>query len=65
MSIDANDLLTGVALAFVLEGLLYALFPGVMQRAMQAAVLLPPGVLRGFGLTMLALGVFTVWLVRG
>lgn len=65
MVLDGNDLFTGVALAFVVEGVLYALFPGVMQRAMLSALAMPQGALRGFGLGMMCLGVFAVWLIRG
>ena len=60
-----QDLWTGFALVLVVEGVLYALFPGPMQRMMQRAVTMPPSALRGGGLGAAALGVVLVWLIRG
>lgn len=60
-----QDLLTAAALVLVLEGALWALFPGAMQRAAARAMTLELGILRTGGLAFAALGVFIVWLIRG
>ena len=59
-----TDLWTGVALALVIEGALYALFPGGMKRAAARALLVPPQALRLAGLAAACVGVVVVWLVR-
>lgn len=60
-----GDLLTGLALVAVFEGLLYAAFPGVVRKGVETVSRLPDAALRLGGLAMLASGVFAVWLVRG
>lgn len=59
-----TDLLTGLALVLVVEGILYALFPVVMRRAVAQALTLPEGQLRAAGLVAAVVGVGLVWLVR-
>lgn len=59
-----GDLLTGVALAAVFEGTLYALFPGVTRRGAETVLKTPVPLLRLGGLGMAAAGVFCVWLIR-
>ena len=59
-----TDLGTGVALAMVIEGVLYALFPEAMKRAAARALMIPPQVLRLAGLAAACVGVGVVWLVR-
>jgi uncharacterized protein YjeT (DUF2065 family) len=59
-----SDLATAAALVLVIEGVVYALFPGQMQRMMAAALTFPPGALRTSGLVAAALGVGLVWLIR-
>lgn len=60
-----SDLITALGLVLVLEGALYALFPGPMQRILQAALATPAGQLRLAGLTACGIGFVIVWLVRG
>lgn len=60
-----TDLMTALALAITIEGILYALFPEAMKRMMAEVLKQPPGVLRTAGLTAAAAGVFMLWLVRG
>jgi uncharacterized protein YjeT (DUF2065 family) len=59
-----TDLLTAMALMFVMEGALYALFPQPMKRAAMVMLSQPEGVLRGAGLVLTCLGVAWVWLIR-
>jgi uncharacterized protein len=59
-----KDLWTALALVFVIEGILYALFPEAMKRMVAQMAALPPQVLRGAGLAASVLGVGAVWLVR-
>lgn len=61
----ALALLLGLAIALVLEGVLYALFPELMQKVMKAALEEAPERLRMFGLGMACTGVFLVWVVSG
>jgi uncharacterized protein len=59
------DLATAVALVLVLEGLLWAVSPGAMKRAVPMALALADEQLRFGGLVAVAVGVVLVWLVRG
>jgi hypothetical protein len=58
------DFLTGLGLALVLEGLVYALFPDGMRRAMMQILSLPGSTIRIFGALAIGLGVALVWAVR-
>jgi len=60
-----EDLIVGVGLALVIEGVLYAAAPDAMRRAVAAVLSQPASVVRGAGLALAALGVAVVWLVRG
>ena len=60
-----TDLMTALALAITIEGILYALFPEAMKRMMAEVLKQLPGVLRAAGLIAAAAGVFALWLVRG
>ena len=60
-----TDLLVGLGLAIVIEGLLYALFPEGMKRLMQRMLALPSEQVRSAGLVFAAVGVGLVWLLRG
>ncbi|MCE7999989.1 MAG: DUF2065 domain-containing protein [Rhodobiaceae bacterium] len=60
-----SDLITAIGLVLVLEGLVYAAFPGGLKQMMAMAQTTPDETLRRFGLGALALGVVIVWLVRG
>ena len=63
-----TDLTPQLGMAFglvlVIEGLLYALFPGFMRRAMAQMLALPEAQIRTAALVSVALGVGIVWLVR-
>ncbi len=60
-----TDFLTALALLLVIEGALYALFPGAMRRAVERVLSVPEGQLRTVGLVAATLGVGAVWLLRG
>ena len=59
-----TDFLTALALVLVIEGLLYALFPEAMRRAI-AALELDGATLRMAGLAAAVIGLLCVWLIRG
>jgi len=59
-----SDLITAIGLVLVLEGLVYATFPGGLKRMMSMAQSVPDDTLRRSGLIALALGVVIVWAVR-
>jgi len=60
-----SDLLVGLGIALVLEGMLYALLPGPARSALRRALDGPESRFRLGGLAAIAVGVAVVWLVRG
>jgi len=60
-----SDLIVALGLAFVLEGVAYALFPAAMQKMMVQVLNMDISNLRMGGLVAATLGVVIVWLVRG
>ena len=60
-----RDLFTAIALVFVIEGILYSLFPEGMKRMVAQVTVLPASSLRLTGLVAAAIGVAAVWLIRG
>lgn len=59
-----SDFLTALALILVIEGGVYALFPGKVKRMMAAAIGQPDTALRSAGLVAAGVGVVLVWLIR-
>ncbi|MCU0831572.1 MAG: DUF2065 domain-containing protein [Rhizobiaceae bacterium] len=59
------DFVTALGIAFVLEGVLYALFPGRARAVWEMVAGMPEQTLRIIGLAAAAAGLFLVWLVRG
>jgi uncharacterized protein YjeT (DUF2065 family) len=57
-------ILTAIGLVFVIEGVIYSLFPNGMKRMMVLALGVPAGRLRSMGLGMALFGFCIVWLVR-
>jgi uncharacterized protein YjeT (DUF2065 family) len=57
----ATYLLIGLGVAVVLEGLAYALFPGMMKRFLTQMMETPVEQLRLAGVFLLAVGVALVW----
>tara|TARA_B100001964_G_C13778699_1_gene399269 strand:- start:135 stop:329 length:195 start_codon:yes stop_codon:yes gene_type:complete len=64
MSEFSLAIITAIGLVFVIEGVIYSLFPNGMKRMMVMALGLPAGRLRSMGLAMVLLGFGIVWLVR-
>jgi uncharacterized protein len=60
-----RDFATAVAMVFVIEGVLYSLFPAGMKRMVSQVAAVPPAALRATGLLAAAVGVAAVWLIRG
>lgn len=60
-----SDLIVGIGLVFVIEGLLYAAFPNAMRKMVEDITRLPDNNLRGVGILALLIGVAIVWAVRG
>ena len=60
-----HDLLTALALLLVIEGLLYAAFPGGMRRLLVQVMEMPSQVLRSGGLVAAVVGIGCLWLLRG
>ena len=56
--------MTALALAAAIEGMLYSVLPGAMQRMNAQVALLPVSALRIAGLTLAILGVGAVWAIR-
>lgn len=59
-----NDLFTALGLVLVIEGVLYALAPGAMKRAIQQMLPIPENQLRTGGLIAMGIGFVIVWLLR-
>ena len=55
----------GIAVVLAVEGLLYAMAPAMMRRAIAALASRPEAELRGAGLVAAALGVGIAWLLTG
>lgn len=60
----ADDLILALALLFVIEGALYALFPDGMRRMLAHMTLLSSGALRTAGLIAAVTGVAIVWVMK-
>lgn len=54
-------ILTAFSLIFVIEGLVYALFPDTVRKMMAVALSIPPRQLRLFGAIMAAAGLCLIW----
>jgi len=60
-----NELVTAFGLMLVIEGLLYALFPNFMRKAMAEILALADNQVRITALLTAFIGLGIVWLVRG
>lgn len=61
----SNEIIVALGLVFVIEGLIWALFPNLFQKLAVLASDTPEGQLRLSGVIAIAFGVFIVWMVRG
>jgi uncharacterized protein YjeT (DUF2065 family) len=60
-----QDFLVGIGLVFIIEGLVFAAFPGPAKQAIAAVLSSPEGALRIVGVLSAVLGLMLVWFVRG
>lgn len=60
-----DDFLVALGLVFVIEGLIFAAFPGSAKKAMLSVLETPEATLRGIGLVSAVAGLILVWLARG
>jgi uncharacterized protein len=60
-----SDFLAALGLVFVIEGLVFAAFPGPAKRAMQSVLDTPDTTVRAIGIGSAVIGLVVVWLVRG
>jgi uncharacterized protein len=60
-----NDLIAGLGIALVLEGLLWALAPDTARRMISEMSNLAEGQLRTFAWVIVVAGCLLVWLARG
>ena len=58
------DFLAALGLVFVIEGLVFAAFPGPAKRAVASVLETPEQTLRIIGIGSAIIGVAVVWLVR-
>ena len=59
-----SDFLAALGLVFVIEGLIFAAFPGHAKKAMLSVLETPDASLRGLGIVAAIVGLAVVWLVR-
>jgi uncharacterized protein YjeT (DUF2065 family) len=60
-----NDLLLGLGLVAIVEGLVLALAPSRLREVLELLDRMTPEIRRGLGLGAVAIGVGLVWLARG
>lgn len=61
----ATDILTGIAFVLVIEGLVYALAPSLVERMLEALRAMPLDTRRLLGFATVATGIALLWIVRG
>jgi len=60
-----SDLVVGLGLVLVIEGLLWALVPKLASRLLEAAASVPQNTLRIAGWSSVLAGLALVWFIRG
>jgi uncharacterized protein YjeT (DUF2065 family) len=63
-SIAFTDLLIGIGILLVIEGLLFAAMPNWMRQAMKSAILTPDNILRAVGIGSAVVGLIMIYFVR-
>jgi uncharacterized protein len=59
-----TELFSALALAIVIEGIVYAAFPEQMKRALASIQALPASTIRAVALACAAAGLVLLWLIR-
>lgn len=59
------DIGTGIAMVLVIEGLVYALAPSLVERLLEALRLMPIDARRALGLATFATGLLLLWIMPG
>lgn len=60
-----KDLCTALGLVLVIEGVMWAAFPALARRLLEAMAVAPEQQVRLLGVIAVAIGVTIVWLLRG
>jgi uncharacterized protein len=60
-----SDFVVAIGLVFVIEGLIFAAFPGSGKKAIASVLDTPDAVLRMIGIGSAVIGLLVVWLTRG
>lgn len=60
-----TDFLAALGLVFVIEGLIFAAFPGAAKRAVASVLESPEMTLRLVGIASAVIGLIVVWMARG
>ncbi|WP_020039022.1 DUF2065 domain-containing protein [Salipiger mucosus] len=61
---SGTDIGTGIAMVLVIEGLVYALAPSLVERMLEALRAMPLETRRTLGLATLASGLILLWIFR-
>ena len=59
-----TDILTGIGMVLVIEGLVYALAPSLVERLLEALREMPLDARRNLGLATLVTGIILWWLAK-
>ena len=62
---SGSDLLLGIGMVLVIEGLVYALAPSLVERLLEALRDMPIEMRRNLGLATLVTGIVIIWLAKG
>jgi uncharacterized protein YjeT (DUF2065 family) len=60
-----TDFLAALALAIVIEGLLYAAFPEQMKKMLASILSMPASTIRAVALACAGVGLVLLWFARG
>ncbi|EEX15005.1 MAG: DUF2065 domain-containing protein [Salipiger thiooxidans] len=60
-----TDIGTGIAMVLILEGLVYALAPSLVERLLEALRELPLEMRRNLGLLTVVTGLILLWILHG
>jgi len=63
--VTLTDIGTGIAMVLILEGLVYALAPSLVERLLEALRELPLEVRRNLGLLTVVTGLILLWILHG